>query len=468
MEKGSRNLIILTIIMVVIWISLNVIQLTLAKHVFEGYQEAFRVKLDRAVVQIFNSLDLKAFDTFYHSESFEDWSRKNHMAVPMEHGSISVDSSFIFLRNVERIYEKTEYLFRFAQQTHSSLDYRLLDCDVMDSLITKHLHDYYIFDDCKTGYYSTQDNKFYCLSEGVDAKHLLEYGIKYPTVSINPEGKILSDSLYFYFPELYDRFHKDLVIAYILILLLSLILLYCFFTFVYIVQRQQKLNELRVQMLHNITHEIKTPITTISLACQFLQDKSVQKDEASSQEYLSMISEESKTILSMIDEVLTVVRAQKMPMKPMEDVRIHTLLKNVVDSTRLQLNQCHAVVNFDLQAENDLVLGCPSYLAHGFSNLVDNAIKYRNGDLVIDISTKMVDHTIEIQFKDNGIGIAKENQSLIFEPFSRINIENEHYIKGFGLGLNYFLQVINYHKGTIKVESELSKGTTFVVSLPLK
>ena len=181
-----------------------------------------------------------------------------------------------------------------------------------------------------------------------------------------------------------------------------------------------------------------------------------------------MISDETSSMLTMIDEVLTIFRSRKMPRKDLEDVEIHSLLKNVIESQKLRLDECKAKVHFDFQAERDLILGDPIHLSNGFSNLVDNAIKYRDGDLVIDISTRVVGRKIEIRFSDNGIGIAEENQQLIFEPFTRVNVDNKHYIKGYGLGLNYFLQIIKYHKGSIKVESELSKGTTFFVYLPLK
>ena len=113
-------------------------------------------------------------------------------------------------------------------------------------------------------------------------------------------------------------------------------------------------------------------------------------------------------------------------------------------------------------------MGDRDHLLNGFSNLIDNAIKYRNGDLVITISTKNVGNVIEIQFADNGIGIDKANQSLIFEPFARVNTENKHYVKGYGLGLNYLSQIVKYHKGTIKLESELGNGARFFVYLPLK
>lgn len=468
MEKSNKILIILAFIMGVVWISLFISQITMTKHVFYGYREAFRTKLDGAVIQSFKKLDEMSFKTFVQGKCFKDWYRKAKNDGSFDDEQITMDSSYRFLHNIEGAVMRYSYLARFARETHSAFDYRLLGYDVVDSVISMSLHDHYIFDPYKIGLYSAEQHHFTIISDGVAENHMLQHGIQYSLLGINADGKIFSNSLYFYFPDLHGRYHKDIVSAYILIILLLFILLYCFVIFIVIVYRQRKLNEFRLKMLHNITHEIKTPITTISLACQLLQDKSVQKDEHSSEEYVAMISEESKSILSMIDEVLAIFRVQQMPQKSMENVSIHALLKSVTNNLELRLRQCNAVVNFDFKAERDVVSGNSSHLANGFSNLIDNAIKYRNGDLELDISTRVVGDSIEIRFKDNGIGIAKENQAMIFEPFFRVNIENEHYVKGYGLGLNYLSQIIKYHKGSIKVESELSKGATFVVSLPLK
>jgi two-component system phosphate regulon sensor histidine kinase PhoR len=149
-------------------------------------------------------------------------------------------------------------------------------------------------------------------------------------------------------------------------------------------------------------------------------------------------------------------------------VYVHKLLKTVLEVHRLPLNECHGEVVFDLLANRDVVLGDLPHLANAFSNLIDNAIKYRKDNLVITISTRNVGDNLEIRFSDNGIGISRSDQKLIFEPFTRVNTDNEHYVKGYGLGLNYVMHVVEYHKGTIKLESELGKGSTFIVSLPLK
>lgn len=452
----------------VIWVSLLLSQITMTNRVYFSQKELFHNNIDRAAMQSFKTLDKMSFELFFHGESFKECYRKYSGEQNADEESASLDSNLLFLQNIEGINEKLNFLNRYVKETQSCFDYWLLGYDVIDSVIAVNLRDNEIYDPFKIGLYCEDLHKFCFLPDGLDKNMVLEHGLKYSILSINSDGSLVTNAFYLYFPTLVNRFKRDIVISYVVIVLLLLLLLYCFIAFIVIVYRQRKFNEFRTQMLHSITHELKTPITTIELATQLLRDKTVQKDEESSNEYLTMISDESHSMLNMIDEVLTVFRAQKMPKKAMEEVRIHALLKSVVAANQLKLDQCKAKVNFDFQAEKDTVLGNFNHLSNGFSNLIDNAIKYRDGDLVIDISTKNVKDCVEIRFKDNGIGISKENQQVIFEPFTRVNFDNKHYVQGYGLGLNYLSQIIKYHKGSIKVESELSKGATFVVSLPLK
>ena len=258
------------------------------------------------------------------------------------------------------------------------------------------------------------------------------------------------------------------VTSYVVLAVLVIMLLFCFVTFYLGIRRQYKINKFRENMVHNMVHELKTPLTTIDLASQFLQDKSVPKNEATMDSYLRMISDESKSVRDLVDQLLTVFSAQKPTDNNKTDVFINRLLKTVANIHQLALAECHGVINFDLQAEKDVVFGNLTHLSNTFSNLIDNAIKYRDGDLVLTISTRNEGNTIKIAFADNGLGFEKSNLQLIFEPFARFNTDNKHYVKGYGLGLDYVNNVVKHHKGTITVESELHQGSTFVVTLPLK
>ena len=249
--------------------------------------------------------------------------------------------------------------------------------------------------------------------------------------------------------------------------LLAAVLL-SFIAVIVLIVREYKARKLRSNIMNHIIHEFKTPITTISLATQLLRDESVQKDPDATQSYLSMIDGEAKSLQSLVEEVLTVFRSEKLPSREKQMVSLHELLQEAVNNHRLTLDECGAEVHFDLRAKEDNIMGDRIYLVNAFSNLIDNAIKYRNGSLVLAIGTRNENNNIEIRFKDNGIGISKENHSVVFEPFSRVNTDNAQYVKGYGLGLSYVQYVVKYHGGKIKVESDLGKGATFILSLPVK
>ena len=466
MEKNKRHLVVLAILMGIIWVLLLITQIRLTERVFYSYKQVFQNKLDIAVNELLYKLDNRVFSSYFERREDPDWPAlvRNHLQEYDDFvDGIPVDDSL-----VKTIKDGIFPFWIYVQETQSDISTRELEGNVMDSLISVVLHDHFIYEPCGIGLYRHDQKAFSYVSGGVSKDQLLDKGFKYDLLCFDSDGSFGFDELYLFFPDLDNHFRWDIFVAYVTIILLLLSLLYCFIVFIIIIIRQRKLNEYRNNMLNNITHELKTPITTISLAMQMLQDQSVQKDENSTHEYLNMISEESDSLLNMIDEVLTIFRSEKMPSKILKEVEIHALIKQAINNYQLQLDQCNAKVDFDFRAERDVVMGNSGHLLNGISNLIDNAIKYRNGDLVITISTVNVGNTIEIRFKDNGIGIDKSDQQLVFEPFARVNTSNEHYVKGYGLGLNYLSQIVNYHRGTIKVESELGKGATFIVSLPLK
>ena len=261
----------------------------------------------------------------------------------------------------------------------------------------------------------------------------------------------------------------DIYLGMVLLAVMLVVILVCFVAIIIMITRESKAVRLRTNVTNHIIHELKTPITTINLTTQLLRDESVQKDPEATDSYLNIIEGESNSLKTLVDEVLTVFRTEQLPVRDMHEISMHELLQTVVKVHQLALEECKAEVHFDLGAENDVVLGDRIHLINAMSNLIDNAIKYRNGDLVINVTTRNVGNMIEIRIQDNGIGISKEDQKQIFEPFSRINTDNAHYVKGYGLGLSYVrFVIVKHHGGVIKVDSELGEGSTFIVSLPTK
>lgn len=362
----------------------------------------------------------------------------------------------------ELFHAKIDDVFGESLERIDTFDFNLINYHVDRELRKNGLDVTY-----QLGLYCDDIEGFQYTTPEADSSLLLSEGFAYNLLSISDEEAHL-DTLYIFFPNLEKRFRWYIILGYSLIALMFAVLMLCFISFALIIHRQRKLNSFRERMVNNITHELKTPLTTISLASQLLLDDSVDKDEAVRGSYLRMISDETKAMQSLVDEALEIFKNTRIT-RERTDILVNKMLSTIVEVHRLSLNECHGEVVFDLQALDDVVYGDPPHLANAFSNLIDNAIKYRSKEpLVISISTRNVGESIEISFKDNGIGISPENQKLIFEPFTRVNTDNKYYVKGYGLGLNYVMHIVEYHKGTIKVESELDKGSNFIITLPLK
>lgn len=374
-------------------------------------------------------------------------------------------------RLVRKAYSNQKDVFNLKldealSQTLSPID--TIYPEQLDSVISGGLARFGIDDPYELGLYSPEESCFIYATAGTDTVRVVKEGFKFNIVCGTPSGQLDMRLLYLGFPSIEHKIHWNTVMSYFGVIVLTLLVLFCFVRFFLGIRRQHRINEFRENMVHNMVHELKTPLTTIDLASQFLQDESVVKDEAMTQSYLKMISDESKSVRGLVDQILTVFSSEKLLEHNETDVYVNRLLTTVANIHHLALVECKGELHFDLQAERDVVYGDITQLSNAFSNLIDNAIKYRNGNLVLNISTQNVGNTIRISFADNGMGIEASNLPLIFEPFTRFNTENEHYVKGFGLGLNYVDHVVKNHKGTISVESELHHGTTFVITLPLK
>ena len=362
----------------------------------------------------------------------------------------------------------------FAVQLNAAFDdafesMDVVDYNTIDSLVHSSLQAQSgLFDtNYDLGVYSENNQQLTLLTENADAQALLEKGFRYNLFRVDGDEASL-DVILIHFPRLERRFRLEIYMGYSVITLLFVLLLCCFINFFLAILKQRKISLFREKMAHFITHELKTPLTTINLSTQLLKDESVITDEAAKNSYLDVIAEETHVLESLVDEVLTIFRLDAVPVAEMQEVEIHQLLNKVYKVHSLRLEECQAKVSFDFKAENDRVMGNYTHLFNAFSNLVDNAIKYSNGKLQLLITTCNENENLVIHLTDNGIGIKKEYLPLIFEAFTRFNTDDSYYVKGFGLGLNYVKHIVEYHKGTVQVQSKWGEGTAFTITLPIK
>lgn len=252
-------------------------------------------------------------------------------------------------------------------------------------------------------------------------------------------------------------------------LLLIFLLLIVSFIAIYVIVRQKKLSEIKNDFVNNMTHELKTPISTISLASQMLGDTSISP-EAKNLPHISMlIAEESKRLAIQVEKVLQMSIFDEGKMKLKQSfLEIDQLVIKVVETFGLQLQQKNAEVFQNLNCQGITIEGDEVHLTNVIYNLLDNALKYSSNDPQISISSRSTKKGILLKIKDNGIGLSKENKKRIFEKFFRAPTGNVHNVKGFGLGLSYVKKIIEEHHGRISVESELKKGSEFTIFLPYR
>lgn len=250
---------------------------------------------------------------------------------------------------------------------------------------------------------------------------------------------------------------------------LLLVLISIFAYTIYAIIRQKKLSEMKTDFINNMTHEFKTPVATIMIASEALKDPDLTPDKARVNRLAGIIYDENVRLGNHIERVLNVAKLDKKELKlERNPVAMNDLIGLVVDSMSLQLQKKDAEISLDLAANPDVVIGDELHLSNMIYNLVDNANKYSPEKPKITITTKNHADGINIEVRDQGIGMTKEQSKRIFDQFYRVPTGNLHDVKGFGLGLSYVNDIVGQMNGTIKVISEKDKGTTFVIHLPFK
>lgn len=253
-------------------------------------------------------------------------------------------------------------------------------------------------------------------------------------------------------------------------IIFSLVLLFVFAFTIFIIFRQKKLSDMKNDFVNNMTHELKTPISTISLAAQMLKDVDVGKTPAMLKHISGVIVDESKRLGFQVEKVLQVSLFERDRSNlTFKEVNVNEMLDSVVATFKLKVENFDGEINIDLSARESEITADEMHLTNVFFNLLDNAVKYRSNDrdLRLNVSTWNDKGRLVISIKDNGIGIKKEHLKKVFDRFYRVPTGNVHNVKGFGLGLAYVQKIIENHNGNIRAESEYHMGTEFIISLPL-
>ena len=247
-----------------------------------------------------------------------------------------------------------------------------------------------------------------------------------------------------------------------------LIIIAAFYVTVRSLLNQKKLSEIKSDFINNMTHEFKTPLATISLAVDALKNEKVLANPEKLEYFRAIIKEENVRMNKHVETILQAALMDRQELKlNLEEVHMHEMLAQVLENYQLQLESKNGEVQTLFNAKHDLVSVDEVHFSNLLSNLIDNAIKYSNESILIKISTHSTSKQLIIRIEDNGIGMSKETVKRIFEKFYRAHTGNIHNVKGFGLGMSYVKTVIDAHKGKMRVESTLGKGSTFTIEIPL-
>ena len=254
--------------------------------------------------------------------------------------------------------------------------------------------------------------------------------------------------------------------------LFSLILLVTFIFTIYIVFRQKRLSEMKNDFINNMTHELKTPVSTISLAAQMLKDSDITKSPDVFKHISGVINDETKRLGFLVEKVLqmSLFERQKAAFK-LKEVDANDLVISVANTFVLKVEKYDGSLDIDLQATDSSIYVDEMHITNVLFNLMDNAVKYRRPEVPLTLMVRTWNDNngkLLISVEDNGIGIKKEYLKKVFDRFFRVPTGNVHDVKGFGLGLAYVRKIIEDHKGTIRAEMGPGNvGTKFFITLPL-
>ena len=250
----------------------------------------------------------------------------------------------------------------------------------------------------------------------------------------------------------------------------TFVLLITFIITLVLVFRQKKLTEIKNDFINNMTHELKTPIASISLAAQMLGDESVNKSPSMMQHLGGVINDESKRLRFLVEKVLqmSMFDRQKTVFKKKE-LDLNEVVEQIANSFTLRVEHTGGKIYTDIGAVDSKIYVDEVHFQNVINNLLDNAVKYRKPDKPIDIYLKTWNEgdKLYLSVRDTGLGIKKENLKKIFDKFYRVHTGNRHDAKGFGLGLAYVKTIVDQHEGEIHVDSDYGKGTTFTITLPV-
>jgi len=304
-------------------------------------------------------------------------------------------------------------------------------------------------------------------SENLPKRHKSSDIITHVLFPSDPPSK--QNYLKIYFPTKLDYLSESISFL-VPSVIFSIILLMTFTITIYIIFRQKRLSEMKNDFINNMTHELKTPVSTISIAAQMMKDSDISKSPEVFRHISTVINDETKRLGFLVEKVLqmSLFENQKATLK-LKEIDINDLIANIANTFQIKVEKSGGTIDINLGAEKSTIYADEMHLTNMLFNLLDNAVKYRRETVPLRLMARTSNEgdKVIISIEDNGIGIKKENLKKVFDRFYRVPTGNVHNVKGFGLGLAYVRKVAEDHKGSIRAENGIGNiGTTFIITLP--
>jgi two-component system phosphate regulon sensor histidine kinase PhoR len=332
----------------------------------------------------------------------------------------------------------------------------------LDSLIRKELADKEVTLDYSFGIETTPGNWVYTSSPEIKSQKSAFTAALFPN-DLHPT----QDHLRIYFPESANYIWQTMGLSLAGSGLLLLVMIGCFYFAVLTILRQKKLATVKNDFINNMTHEFKTPITSISLATQLLQEELKPGKNESILRYLGIIKDENTRLGQQVERVLQTAQMEKEEITlKRKKVDISALVHQVAEINGPLIESVNGSLEVNVDKLPSAVELDEVHISNVLNNLIDNAVKYSPSNPQVEIMARTQDQGISIQVKDHGMGMPKEALSNIFDAFYRVPTGNVHNVKGFGLGLSYVKKIVEAHGGKVHVKSKLGEGSTFEIYLP--
>lgn len=484
---------IIAIVMGIFFLALLFLQAKYFEEVINMRKEQFDESVTRSLYQTARNLELnetkKGLETQFSKQSERDDSTKTakspttfearlHSNIPANVpkglfldnlNSNSTDESLRDSVKQRYIYQRAllnevvySILYKASEKPLAErIDFPSLDSDLRTELRSNGININYHF------YVTTSDGRevYRCPEYSSEGDRYTYRQVLYPNDPSAQKG-----ILYIHFPDM-QSFLFSSVKFMIPAIIFTLMLLIVFIFTIWSIFRQKRLTEIKNDFINNMTHEFKTPISTISLAAQMLRDPSVTKSETMFKHISGVIVDETKRLRFQVEKVLQMsMFDRKAATFKRKEVDANVLMQDTVNTFRLKVEASGGKIDAHLDAEDAIVFVDEMHFTNVIFNLMDNAVKYKAEDRELNLTVTThneSDDKLVITIADNGIGIKREDLKKIFEKFYRVHTGNRHDVKGFGLGLAYVHNVVKALGGSIHAESEYGKGTKFIITLPL-